>query len=91
MRKKILHNAKLVIKVESKKGEEVITTKSVFDNRIGEYWGGEQITERGIKSFLNIGDLKETLNWNLSGDSSKYQFQWGMAGRESEGVAYVFN
>lgn len=91
MRRKTLHDAKLVIRVESLKGEETITTESVFDNRIGEYWNDEQITERGIKSFINIEDLKETLNWNLNGDSSKYQFKWGMTAGRSEGLAYIFD
>lgn len=91
MRRKTLQNAKLVIKVESNKGEQSITINSVFDNRTGEYWKDEQITERGIKSFLDTQDLKETLNWNLNGDSSKYQFKWGMTSLRSEGIAYIFD
>ncbi len=90
MRKKTLQDAKLVIRVESKKGEDRITTESVFDNRTGEYWNDEQIAERNIRLFLNIEDLKETLNWNLNGDSSKYQFKWGITANRSEGVAYIF-
>ena len=91
MRTKTLQNAKLVIKVESNIGEKTITTNSVFDNRTMEYWEDEQISERGIISFLDIQDLKETLNWNLNGDSSKYQFKWGMTGKTSEGIAYIFD
>lgn len=91
MRKKSLANAKLVVNIESNKHTKEIKTVSVFDNRTQNYWTDEQIRERGITRFLNLDDLKETLNWNLNGDSSKYQFKWGQSGRNtSEGRAYVF-
>ncbi|MBE7009489.1 MAG: hypothetical protein E7422_10265 [Ruminococcaceae bacterium] len=92
MRIKILHKAKLVVRVFSPKGENRIYAESVFDNRTQQYWTPAQIAERGIEWFLNLADLKETLNWNLNGDEAKYQFQWGQsAPRGSEGVAYVFD
>jgi hypothetical protein len=91
MRTKTLNNAKLVVTVESIKGQQTINTMSVFDNRTNEFWNNERIKERGITSFLNIDDLKETLNWNLNGDSSKYQFKWGQTGKNSsDGIAYIF-
>lgn len=91
MRKKTLFNAKLIVKVDSERGQGKILTVSVFDNRTQKYWTKEQIEERGITSFLNMQDLKETLNWNLNGDESKYQFKWGQSGnKHSEGLAYVF-
>ena len=91
MRRKTLNNAKLIIKVRGDKATKQIETISVYDNRIGEYLGDEYIRDRGIKSFLNVEDLKETLNWNLNGDSSKYQFKWGQRDKNFvEGVAYVF-
>ena len=35
--------------------------------------------------------VKETLNWNLNGDSSKYQFKWGRSGKETtQGKVYIF-
>lgn len=92
MRTKTLNNAKLVIKIESNRQTCEIRTVSVFDNRIQAYWSKEQIRERGIAHFLHTDDMKETLNWNLNGDSKKYQFRWGQSAKEfSEGVAYVFD
>ena len=91
MRTKTISNAKLVVNVESNKQDKSIKTTSVFDNRTNEYWTEEHILERGIYFFINAEDLKETLNWNLNGDSSKYQFKWGQSGKDkSDGRAYVF-
>ncbi len=102
MRRKTLYKAKYVIKVDGIKPSLnkswivnnphiKIKTTSVFDNRTGEFWTEEQINERGIKFFLNISDLKETLNWNLNGNSNKYQFKWLKSGKETtEGIAFVF-
>lgn len=92
MRRKTLGNAKLIVNIESNKYTKEIKTKSVFDNRTQKHWTEEQLQERGIVKFLNLNDLKETLNWNLNGDSSRYQFKWGQSGKNiSEGVAYVFD
>lgn len=92
MRRKTLSNAKLVITINSNRAENKIETISVFDNRKNREWTKEEIAERGIEKFLNIDDLKETLNWNLNGDSSKYQFQWGQSTKQSSGgKAYVFD
>ena len=92
MRRKILYKAKLVVSVESDRVAGIIRTVSIFANRTQEYWSAERIRERGCEWFLNLDDLKETLNWNLNGDSSKYQFAWGMSTKKkSEGVAYIFD
>jgi len=92
MRRKMLLNAKLVVMVESDRITGKIRTASIFDNRTKEYWSEEQIKSRGCEWFLSLNDLKETLNWNLNGDSSKYQFTWGQSSKEkSEGVAYIFD
>lgn len=91
MRRKILHKAKLVVTVESDRCSGLINTISVFDNRTDDYWSSEQIKERGISQFLSVSDMKETLNWNLNGDSSLYQFKWGQSSRKfSTGIGYVF-
>lgn len=91
MRTKSLKNAKLAVKVSSNKQTKKIATILVFDNRTKQFWTDEQIQERGISNFLNVDDMKETLNWNLNGDSSKYQFKWGQSSKEStEGTAYIF-
>jgi hypothetical protein len=92
MRTKSMSNAKLIVTVRSNKGEDKLETISVFDNRENISLTDEKIAERNIKNFLNLEDLKETLNWNLNGDSSKYQFQWGQSGKDnSEGRAYIFD
>lgn len=90
---KSLQNAKLVISVESEGIQSgKIKTVSVFDNRTQQYWTEAQIKERGIVWFLSVEDMKQTLNWNLNGDESKYQFKWGRTtGGISEGKAYVFH
>lgn len=91
MRTKNLNNAKLVVRVEGNKHSKKIITRDVFDNRTQTYWSDERIKERGITHFLNMEDMRETLNWNLNGDSSKYQFKWGQSNKDTtEGVAYVF-
>lgn len=91
MKTKTLNNAKLVIRVEGNKHTKEIITRDVFDNRTQSYWTDERIHERGIEKFLNMEDMKETLNWNLNGDSSKFQFKWGQSCKDStEGLAYVF-
>lgn len=92
MRKKSICNAKLVIRVYGNKQTKEIRTISVFDNRTQKLWTDEQIHNRGIEWFMNMDDMKETLNWNLNGDASKYQFKWGQSGKGiSEGCAYVFD
>lgn len=62
---------KLVVEIESDRKTGRIKTVSVFDNRTQKYWSVDQIQERGIVWFLNLTDMKETLNWNLNGDSAK--------------------
>lgn len=92
MRRKMIRKAKLVVRVDSDRTTGKITTVSIFDNRTQTFWSEEQIKERGCEWFLDLNDLKETLNWNLNGDSSKYQFKWGQSSKEkSEGVAYIFD
>jgi hypothetical protein len=51
MRTKIINNAKLVITVNSNKGNKEIETVSVYDNRKDREWTKEEIAERGIKKF----------------------------------------
>ena len=92
MRTKSFNNAKLIIRVIGNKHTKEIITENVFDNREQKYWTDERIQERGIKKFLNMEDMKETLNWNLNGNSSKYQFKWGQGTKDcTEGVAYIFD
>ena len=92
MKTKTLNNAKLVIRVEGNKHTKKIITRDVFDNRTQSYWTDEHIRERGIKKFINIEDMIESLNWNLNGDSSKFQFKWGQGTKDcTEGVAYIFD
>ena len=90
--KKSLNKAKFIITIESDKTTKRIKTISVYDNRIEKYLDNTFIKERGIKFFLNVDDLKETLNWNLNGDSSKYKLKWGKSSKTtSEGFAFIFD
>lgn len=92
MRTKMLKDAKYIIQVESDKATKHIHTLSVYDTKNEVYKDTEFIQERGITWFLNVDDLKETLNWNLNGDGSKYQFKWGQSSKtKSEGLAYIFH
>lgn len=59
MRRKNINNAKLRVTVRSNKGEDKLETISVFDNRKNINLTDEEITERNIKNFLNLDDLKE--------------------------------
>ena len=92
MRRKTINNAKLIVTIRSNKGENKLETVSIFDNRKNTNLTDEELIERNVKFFLNLQDLKETLNWNLNGDNSKYQFKWGQSGKyDSEGRAYIFD
>lgn len=62
MRTKNLNNAKLIIRVIGNKHTKEIITENVFDNREQKFWSDERIQERGIRKFLNMDDMKETLN-----------------------------
>ena len=89
---KRLSNAKFIVRVESDKNTKQIKTVSVLNNRTNEYKDEKFIQDRGISWFLNLDDLKETLNWNLNGDSSKYVFKWGQSSKtNSDGVVYIFD
>ncbi len=92
MKKKIYAKAKLIVKVISDKIAKTIMIEGVEDNRISRAWTAKQIHERGIdQTYKDLDELKETLNWNLAGDSSKYRFMWGQSGRiTSTGAAYIF-
>ena len=87
MRTKMLKNATLVVRVESTNRPR-INTVSVFDNRTGQFWTDAMIHERGIERFLDMADMRESLNWNLNGDDAKYQFHWVS---RNDGVAYIFD
>jgi hypothetical protein len=69
-----------------------IKTISVFDIRKQKYWTKEQIAKRGIENFLSLLDMKETLNWNLNGDSSLYYFKRiKRSGITFKGKAFIFD
>lgn len=92
MRRKSVGNAKFLVEVFSPKNSETCETRSILDLRINSYWDPEQIRERGVKNFNDLQDLRDTLNWNLNGDSGKFRFQWGQSGRSgSTGYAYIFD
>lgn len=64
------------IKVELKKHPDgSLSTLSVWDERTQKYWESIQISERGVWCFLDKEDCRQTLNWNLNGDSSQYHYK----------------
>lgn len=90
MRKTTKKYAKLIVTVESEHNSETIVTIKVFDTRTQSFWTTDQIKERGIERFLNIEDMKESLNWNLYGNSSHYGFEWTNSDKKkSTGIAYI--
>ena len=92
MRKKSVGNAKFLVEIFSPKNSKFCETRSILDLRADVHWSPEQILERGVKSFNDLPDLKDTLNWNLNGDSAKYQFQWGQSGKYgTTGYADIFD
>lgn len=92
MRKKSIENAKFLVEIFSPKNSKFCETRSILDLRVNSYWDPEQIRERGVKNFNDLQDLRDTLNWNLNGDSAKYQFRWGQSRKSgSAGYAYVFD
>lgn len=72
--------AKLVVTLQSQRGSNSLQTVSVYDNRINAEWSEEKIKNRGIEKFSNMDDAKETINWCVDGDSTKYQFIWAHNG-----------
>ena len=92
MRKKSAENAKFLVEIFSPKSSKFCETRSILDLRINSYWDPEEILERGVRSFNDLQDLKDTLNWNLNGDPEKYRFQWGQSGKYgATGYAYIFD
>lgn len=91
-----LNKLKLIVEVTSINHSNINRTKiktiSVFDIREQKYWTKEQITKRGIENFLSLPDMKETLNWNLNGDSSLYYFKRiKTSGTAFKGKAFIFD
>lgn len=92
MRKKSGLNSKFIVSVRSMKGTTELETVRIFDNINKVEMPSEYALRRGIVTFRNLEDLKEILNWNLNGDSSKFEFEWRMStGKYSEGFAYIFD
>ena len=92
MKKKSIVNAKFLVEIFSPKNYKKCKTRSVLDLRTNVHWTPEQIRERGVRSLNDLQDLKATLNWNLNGDPTKYQFMWGQSGKYGTiGYAYIFD
>lgn len=92
MSKKSLNKAKFFVHLVYNKAEGFIATLQVYDNRTKEYWPLEEIENRGIRQFMDEDDLKETLNWCMNGDSSKYCLKWELSNPyQAYGKAYIFD
>ena len=83
-----IKNFNYKVTVESNKATRQLRTLAIDDN-----YGNncnKLIESRGVGSFNDVNDMKDTLNWNLNGDSSKYKFQWGQCSKQTQlGYAYV--
>ena len=89
-----LSKLKLIVEVmgDNHIGHIEINTISVFDIRTQKYWTKEKISERGIENFSSFPDMRETLNWNLNGNSSLYYFkQTKRSNTTFKGKAFIFD
>lgn len=68
----MMEQPKLIVVILYNRGMGKYETQYVIDNRDHRLWTKEEIHERGIESFLDGKDVKETLNWNCNGDDDKY-------------------
>lgn len=69
-----------------------IDVDGCFDNRTGKWWSKEEMVNRGLTWFLDLQNLKESLNWNLNGDDQKYQFVPEMTTKKAlYGTAYIYD
>lgn len=66
--------AKFIAKVEPDYQAQRLVLVSLKDNRTGEMMDKAYIKERGVESFLNLGDAIETLNWNLNGYTNRCRY-----------------
>ena len=90
---KRLNGAKLVVTVESDKKTKRLRTVSVFDNRINRDTTEEVLKSApAIQNFSDLDDMKESLNWCLAGDDSKYKLKFGQGNNETQtGYVYIFD
>lgn len=90
---KRLSGAKLVVTVESNKKTKQLRTLFVFDNRINRDTTEEVLKSApAIHNFSDLDDMKESLNWCLAGDSSKYRVKFGQGNKETQiGYVYIFD
>ena len=99
---KTSYNCKLIVKIFSDR-EHNISVVGIDDLRTHKPWTDDQIKERGLFGVITSAtkkrkpedrtliELKETLNWNLGGDTSKYMFLWEMAGNKGTyGRTYIY-
>ena len=83
-----IKNFNYKVTVESNKATRQLRTLAIEDNDGNDC--NKFIESRGVGSFNDVNDMKDTLNWNLNGDSSKYNFQWGQGDKHTQlGYAYV--
>ena len=83
-----IKNFNYKVTVESDKATRKLRTLAIED-KYGKDCN-KLIESRGVGSFNDVNDMEDTLNWNLNGDSSKFQFQWGQDDNQTQlGYAYV--
>lgn len=74
------------VTVESDKATQ-LRTLAIVDNDGNDC--NKLIESRGVGSFNDVNDMKDTLNWNLACDSSKFQFQWGQGDKQTQ-LCYAY-
>ena len=76
------------ITLEKDKTTHHLKTLSIVDEEGNDC--SDLIEKRNLQLFIDMNDMKETLNWNLACDSSKFKFQWGQGDKRTQiGYAYV--
>ena len=90
---KHINNAKFVVTLESNKNTHKLKTISIFDNRVNRDRTEDVHKDKpALKSFGDLADMKESLNWCLYCDDTKYRVKFGQGNKETQLVyAYLFD
>ena len=108
MKKAMIENAKYAITLATDKTADgrPVSVVAVYDNKAGRPWSDDEMMNRGLCGCIGMDILdksgrvccdgldmvKETLCWNLNGDSSKFGIKWQGSGKNIAcGTAYVFD
>lgn len=89
MRKAQQDAPKYLLTVRSERGSKELRAVTITDG--AGVPRDDLITARGLVTFNDLADLKDTANWCLNGDHEKYNFIWTISTkRASEGTARIY-